>query len=174
MNFPLYVIMSLLGLPESDFPRMLTLTQELFGGDDEEYKRGTTLEEQLQVLLGFFAYFNALTASRREHPTEDLASAIANARIDGEPLSDVDTASYYVIIATAGHDTTKDAISGGLLALIEHAGELTRVRQNPELLRCRASAQQAPGLWLRGAFLSRRSARTHGDEQPVQRAATPA
>jgi len=142
MNFPLYVIMSLLGLPESDFPRMLTLTQELFGGDDEEYKRGTTLEEQLQFLLDFFAYFNALTAARREHPTEDLASAIANARIDGEPLSDVDTASYYVIIATAGHDTTKDAISGGLLALIEHAGELTRVRQNPELLRCRASAQQ--------------------------------
>ncbi|MBV8349990.1 MAG: cytochrome P450 [Mycolicibacterium sp.] len=134
MNFPLYVIMSLLGLPESDFPRMLTLTQELFGGDDEEYKRGTTLEEQFQVLLDFFAYFNALTASRREHPTEDLASAIANARIDGEPLSDVDTASYYVIVATAGHDTTKDAISGGLLALIEHAGELTRVRQNPELM----------------------------------------
>jgi cytochrome P450 len=134
MNFPLYVIMSLLGLPESDFPRMLTLTQELFGGDDEEYKRGTKPEEQLQVLLDFFAYFNALTASRREHPTEDLASAIANARIDDEPLSDVDTASYYVIIATAGHDTTKHAISGGLLALVENRGELARLHENPELM----------------------------------------
>jgi cytochrome P450 len=134
MNFPLYVIMSLLGLPESDFPRMLTLTQELFGGDDEEYKRGTKPEEQLQVLLDFFTYFNALTASRREHPTEDLASAIANARIDDEPLSDIDTASYYVIIATAGHDTTKDAISGGLLALVENPGELARLRENPELM----------------------------------------
>jgi cytochrome P450 len=134
MNFPLYVIMSLLGLPESDFPRMLTLTQELFGGDDEEYKRGTKPEEQLQVLLDFFTYFNALTASRREHPTEDLASAIANARIDDEPLSDVDTASYYVIIATAGHDTTKDAISGGLLALVENPRELARLHQNPELM----------------------------------------
>ena len=133
MNFPLYVIMSLLGLPESDFPRMLTLTQELFGGDDEEYKRGATPEEQLQVLLDFFSYFDALTASRREHPTEDLASAIANARIDGEPLSDVDTASYYVIVATAGHDTTKDAISGGLLALIENPRELARLRDHPEL-----------------------------------------
>lgn len=94
VNYPLYVIMSLLGLPESDFPRMLKLTQELFGGDDEEFKRGSTREEQLQVLLDFFGYFNALTASRREHPTEDLASAIANARITGESLSDVDTASY--------------------------------------------------------------------------------
>jgi cytochrome P450 len=134
VNFPLYVIMSLLGLPESDFGRMHSLTQELFGGDDDEYKRGSTPEEQLQVLLEFFAYFTQLTASRREHPTDDLASAIANGRIDGEPLSDVDTASYYVIVATAGHDTTKDAISGGLHALIDNPGELRRLRDDPELM----------------------------------------
>ena len=56
----------------------------------------------------------AVTAARRENPTEDLASAIANARVDGEPLSDIDTVSYYVIVATAGHDTTSATISGGL------------------------------------------------------------
>jgi len=135
VNFPLYVIMSLLGLPEEDFPRMHMLTQEMFGGDDEEYnKRGTTPEQQLEILLDFFTYFSKLTASRREHPTDDLASAIANGRIDGEPLSDVDTASYYVIVASAGHDTTKDAISGGLLALIENPGELARLRQNMDLM----------------------------------------
>ncbi|KUI25718.1 cytochrome [Mycobacterium sp. IS-1742] len=134
VNFPLYVIMSLLGLPEEDFGRMHALTQELFGGDDEEYKRGTTPEEQMAVLLDFFDYFARLTASRREHPTGDLASAIANGRIDGEPLSDVDTASYYVIVASAGHDTTKDAISGGLLALIENPGELQRLKDDPSLM----------------------------------------
>src|SRR6476661_4670550 len=112
-------------LSEADFPRMHQLTQEMFGGDDEEYnKRGDSPEEQLAILLDFFTYFSQLTASRREHPTEDLASAIANGRIDGEPLSDIDTASYYVIVASAGHDTTKDAISGGLLALIENPDEL--------------------------------------------------
>ena len=119
VNFPLYVIMTLLGLPEEDFPRMHKLTQETFGGDDDEYKRGATPEEQTAVLLDFFGCFSRLTASRREHPTGDLASAIANGGIDGEPLSDLDTASYYVIVASAGHDTTKDAISGGLLALIQ-------------------------------------------------------
>jgi cytochrome P450 len=135
VNFPLYVIMSLLGLPEDDFPRMHMLTQEMFGGDDEEYnKRGKSPEEQLTILLDFFTYFSELTASRREHPTEDLASAIANGRVDGEPLSDVDTASYYVIVASAGHDTTKDAISGGLLALIENPSELERLRQNMDLM----------------------------------------
>jgi len=135
VNFPLYVIMSLLGLPEDDFPRMHMLTQEMFGGDDEEYnKRGKSPEEQLTILLDFFTYFSELTASRREHPTEDLASAIANGRIDGEPLSDIDTASYYVIVASAGHDTTKDAISGGLLALIENLSELERLRKNMDLM----------------------------------------
>ncbi|BDX34155.1 cytochrome P450 [Mycobacterium antarcticum] len=135
VDFPLYVIMSLLGLPESDFGRMHSLTQEMFGGDDDEYKRdGGSLEDQLAVLLDFFAYFNTLTASRREHPTGDLASAIANGTIDGEPLSEVDTASYYVIVASAGHDTTKDAISGGLQALIDNPGELQRLRDDPGLM----------------------------------------
>jgi len=135
VDFPLYVIMSLLGLPESDFGRMHSLTQEMFGGDDDEYKRDSgSLEDQFAVLLDFFAYFSQLTASRREHPTDDLASAIANGLIDGEPLSDVDTASYYVIVASAGHDTTKDAISGGMRALIDNPGELQRLRDDPSLM----------------------------------------
>lgn len=134
VDFPLYVIMSLLGLPEDDFARMHMLTQEMFGGDDEEYQRGKSLEDGLAVLLDFFAYFSSLTASRRATPTEDLASAIANGTIDGEPLSDVDTASYYVIVASAGHDTTKDAISGGLHALIENPDQLARLRAQPDLM----------------------------------------
>ena len=134
VNYPLYVIMSLLGLPESDFPRLLKYTQELFGNDDAELQRGTSKEEQMTALLDMFQYFNALTASRRADPTEDLASAIANATIDGEPLSDIDTVSYYVIIATAGHDTTSAVISGGLQAMIEHPDQLARLRDNPTLM----------------------------------------
>ncbi|MEE6178253.1 cytochrome P450 [Mycobacterium sp. 050134] len=134
VNYPLYVILSLLGLPESDFPRMLKLTQEMFGGDDTEFQRGGSAEDMLAVLLDFFNYFAALSASRRERPTDDLASAIANATINGEPLSDMDTASYYVIVASAGHDTTSAAIAGGLRALLENPGELTRLRADPGLM----------------------------------------
>jgi cytochrome P450 len=134
VNYPLYVILSLLGLPESDFPFMLKLTQELFGSDDDEFKRGTTTEDQMPVLLDMFDYFNRVTGSRREHPTEDLSSAIANARVDGEPLSDIDTVSYYLIVATAGHDTTSATISGGLLALIEHPHQRDRLRDDPSLM----------------------------------------
>ena len=134
VHYPLQVILSLLGLPESDFERMLQLTQEIFGGSDPERRRGETPEEQLAVVLDFFAYFQALINDRREKPTEDLASAIANARIDGEYLSDLDAASYFVIIATAGHDTTSSTIAGGMHALIEHPDQLAAVKADPSLL----------------------------------------
>jgi len=134
VNYPLYVIMSMLGIPEDDFPRMLKYTQEMFGNDDPELQRGTTKEEQMASLLDMFAYFSAVTASRRENPTEDLASAIANATINGEPLSDIETVSYYSIIAAAGHDTTSAVISGGLHALIDHPGQRERLRANMDLM----------------------------------------
>ena len=113
---------------------MLKLTQEMFGGNDEEFQRGGDVNDMLAVLMDFFNYFSALTASRREHPTEDLASAIANAKINGEPLSDMDTLSYYVIVASAGHDTTSAGIAGGLRALLEHPDQLARLQNDMSLM----------------------------------------
>jgi cytochrome P450 len=134
VNYPLYVIMSLLGVPESDFPLMLKLTQELFGSDDDEFKCSADQQEQMSALLEMFAYFTALTASRRENPTQDLASAIANAKIDGQPLSDIETVSYYAIIAAAGHDTTSATISGGMHALIDVPDERAKLNADPGLM----------------------------------------
>jgi cytochrome P450 len=134
VHYPLSVILTLLGMPESDFGRMLQLTQEIFGGDDPERRRGENPEDQMAVVLDFFAYFQRLIADRRENPTEDLASTIANAKIDGEYLSDLDAASYFVIIATAGHDTTSSTISGGMHALVSHPEQLAKLKADPSLL----------------------------------------
>jgi cytochrome P450 len=166
-HYPLYVILSLLGLPESDFPRLLTLTQELFGGADEERRRGATPDEQMAALLDFFAYFQDLTAARRAEPTDDLASAIANARVDGGYLSDFDTASYYVIIATAGHDTTSSTVSGGLHALVERPGELARLRDDPSLL---PTAVDEMIRWVTPVkeFMRTATADTHVGEVPIK------
>ncbi|OKH79617.1 cytochrome P450 [Mycobacterium sp. SWH-M3] len=134
VNYPLYVIMSLLGVPEADFPLMLSLTQELFGNDDDEFKRAADEGDTMTALLEMFQYFSELTAARRENPTGDLASAIANARVDGQPLNDIETVSYYAIVAAAGHDTTSATISGGMLALLENPAELERLRSDPGLM----------------------------------------
>ena len=114
VHYPLYVILSLMGLPEEDFPRMLQLTQELFGTADSELGRGTDHDDVIATLLSFFEYFEKLTDDRRAHPSDDLASVIANAEVDGEPIGIMEAVGYYVLIATAGHDTTSSAIAGGL------------------------------------------------------------
>ena len=134
VHYPLYVILSLLGLPESDFPRILKLTQEIFGTDDAENQRSDGADSHVEVLLDFFGYFTALTADRRAHPTDDLASAIANARVDGELLDDIEAVAYYIIIATAGHDTTSSTLAGGLHALLERPDQLDRLREDSALL----------------------------------------
>src|SRR5205807_7114733 len=120
--------------PESDYPRMLKLTQEIFGISDPEEARGVDLAALLAVVGDFFLYFYNLTADRRSQPTEDLASVIANATIDGGPMADMELISYYIIIATAGHDTTASSIAGGLQALAEHPDELERLQEDPSLL----------------------------------------
>jgi cytochrome P450 len=134
LHFPLQVILSILGLPEADYARMLQLTQELFGAEDPDIGRLGEDQSLYEVLLDFVAYFTGLAADRRAQPTDDLASVIANARLDGEPLADMDMLGHYLIIATAGHDTTSNTISGGLLALLEHPDQLELLRSRPELI----------------------------------------
>jgi cytochrome P450 len=133
MNYPLYVILSLLGLPESDFPRMLKLTQELFGANDQDLARDTD-NAFMATLIDFFNYFQALTADRRKNPTEDLASVIANATVYGKPIGELEAVGYYVLIATAGHDTTSSALAGGMHALLEHPDQLQRLKDDPTLV----------------------------------------
>jgi len=135
VHYPLHVIMSILGVPESDEPLMLKLTQELFGGQDPDMKRPEAEgAADTNVILDFFMYFNKMTAERRSAPGEDLASVIANGKIKGCPLGDLETASYYIIVATAGHDTTSSTMAGGLRALIENPEELKKLKENPALL----------------------------------------
>ena len=110
---------------------MLTLTQELFGAEDPDIARLVEDESQFGVLFDFMNYFTSLTGDRRSRPTDDLASVIANAEIVGEPLADMDTLGHYVIIATAGHDTTSSVIAGGLLALLDHPDQLALLQADP-------------------------------------------
>ena len=132
--YPLRVIMMILGVPEEDLPRMLKLTQELFGADDPDLRREVPTEEQrMQTIMDFFAYFTALTEERRKNPGDDVASVIANATIDGELIGELEAMSYYIIVATAGHDTTSSSTAGGLLALMQHPDEFAKFRNDQSI-----------------------------------------
>ena len=135
LPFPLQVILKLLGLPEEDYPRMLQLTQEMFGQEDPDLQRAEASPEVLAEVVGdLFRYFNALTADRRAKPREDLASLIANGQIDGAPMPEFETNGYYAIVATAGHDTTSSAMAGGMQALIEHPEQLRSLKSDLDRL----------------------------------------
>lgn len=141
LGYPLHVIMQILGVPEQDEGRMLKLTQELFGPQDPDTARikDALTPEQLSaaivsVVEDFGAYFGTITADRRAHPRDDLATVIANAKIDGDYMPPHDITSYYMIVATAGHDTTSSSTAGAIWALAEDPKEFARVKANPELI----------------------------------------
>lgn len=134
--YPLRVIMMLLGVPVGDERKMLFLTEQLFGVADPDVQGEYGGNRESKDTVGeFFDYFRVLLEDRRRQPRDDLASKIANAQIDGKLIDDFEALSYYVTIATAGHDTTGATIAGGLLALIQHPDELQRLRNNPGLLK---------------------------------------
>ena len=133
--YPLQVILSILGLPADDYARMLVLTQELFGAEDPDLQReGSTPEDRMATLMDFYQYFMSLSADRQAHPTGDLASLIANGEIRGEPMADLEKLGYYLIIATAGHDTTSAAMAEGMAQLAAHPEQLALLRDAPDLI----------------------------------------
>lgn len=134
LHFPLQVILAILGLPEEDYAHMLKLTQELFGAEDPDIARMGEDASVMSVVVDFVNYFTGVASDRRVHGTDDLASAIANARINGEPLSDMETLGHFLIVATAGHDTTSNAIGGGLLALLDNRDQLAMLCAEPGLI----------------------------------------
>jgi len=140
--YPLHVVMQILGVPEQDEPRMLFLTQQMFGGQDEDLNKSglanLTPEQVFQIVRGavadFEAYFEGLAAQRRANPTSDVATILANAVIDGEPISPRDLAGYYIIVAAAGHDTTSASTAGAMLALAQDPDQFARVKADRSLV----------------------------------------
>ncbi|CAE7455133.1 cyp108 [Symbiodinium microadriaticum] len=131
--YPLRVIMSILGVERKDEALMLKLTQELFGASDDDMSRDDS-NFDTNVIVDYFNFFNALTAERRANPKDDVASVISNAKMDGELLPELECISYYIIVATAGHDTTSSSTSGGMLNLLRNPDQLQKLRDNPDLM----------------------------------------
>ncbi len=137
VEFPLRVIMTILGVPPEDYSSMLRLTQELFGSEDPDLRRrGDTHSDpeltKLATYMDFGQYFLKMTEDRRKNPRDDLATLIANARVDGEPIDDASTFGYYLIAATAGHDTTSYSLIEAVHQLALDPDLLARLKQDPD------------------------------------------
>lgn len=133
--YPLRVILMIFGLPRESEPLILRLSKEVNGSQDPELQRSASEgEHMLQVIGEAFKFYEEVAADRRRAPKDDLASVIANATIDGKPLTDEAVNAYYLSITVAGHDTTSASTAAGLLALIENPEELRKLQANPALI----------------------------------------
>jgi cholest-4-en-3-one 26-monooxygenase len=130
----LSVLADMLGVPREDWPRLFDWTNRLVGSSDPEFQQGEAKLSDERAALELFAYFEQLAAERAARPTSDLTSVLVNARIEGAPLPKHDLLSYYQLLVAAGNETTRNAASGGLMALIEHPDEFARLRANPRLV----------------------------------------
>ena len=133
---PLRVLATILGIEPEDEDLILELTQQLFGSEDPDLQReGESREEASKALIAdFMQLFTRIIEDRRANPREDLASLLANAKMaDGSPMGMIETFGYFLIVFTAGHDTTRNAISGGMAALLDHPDQLAKLCANPDL-----------------------------------------
>ena len=132
---PLRVLATLLGIDREDEERVLELTQQLFAGDDPDLQRQGEDRDAAQMALGleFYQMFDRIIQDRRANPRDDLATMLATATMaDGAPMGPIETFGYYLIVFTAGHDTTRNALSAGFVALLSNPDQLELLKQHPE------------------------------------------
>jgi cytochrome P450 len=135
---PLRVLATILGIDPEQEERLLVITKQLFGAEDPDVRREGEDQDAARRDLGmeFYTLFDEIIKDRRDCPRDDLATMLANAEVSpGCPMEGMETFGYYLIVFTAGHDTTRNALSGALAAFLDHPDQFERVRQDPSLIK---------------------------------------
>jgi cytochrome P450 len=133
---PMQLIADIVGIPEADRPVVFANTDiALRAGDPQS---GITAEDHMRAQLALYEYAQALGAEKRAHPADDVWSIIANAHVDDgtgtlEELSELELDMFFIVLSIAGSETTRNTISMGLQALVEHPEQLARLRGDASL-----------------------------------------
>ena len=140
-EFPLANLADLLGVPEAGRPLLLRWTNRVIGYQDPEHAdvikdaTGRPVNPRSPAALAdMFGYARQLAADKREHPANDLMTALARASVDGRSLDDAELAMFFFLLVIAGNDTVRSALPGGVLALARHPEQARRLREEPALL----------------------------------------
>jgi cholest-4-en-3-one 26-monooxygenase len=131
-ELPLQVIADLMGVPQDDRHKLFDWSNRMIGAEDPEY--GVTEEMAQHASMELYAYASQLAEQKRADPKDDLISVLTSAEVDGERLTDLEIDLFFLLLSVAGNETTRNLISHGLVALIEHPGELEKLRANRALL----------------------------------------
>jgi len=122
---PLEIICDMMGLPPSEHATVLRCSNIIASSSDDEYLApgDDPLEAMLSAGCEMVDLLTELSTHRREHPADDLTTALLTTNIDGEALTPAEVASFFILLLTAGNETTRNSLSHGLLALTEHPAQ---------------------------------------------------
>jgi cholest-4-en-3-one 26-monooxygenase len=131
-ELPLEVIAELIGVPSEDRHKIFDWSNRMIGSEDPEY--AVSFEKLGEAFLGMFMYAGELAAKRRAEPRDDIVTALLEADVEGERLSDMDFNLFFLLLAVAGNETTRNAISHGMNAFLEHPDQWERLVADPSLI----------------------------------------
>jgi cholest-4-en-3-one 26-monooxygenase len=157
-ELPLQAIAEILGVPQEDRGKLFDWTNKMVGSSDPEYL--VSQDEAMNVSVEMFTYANALGQERRLAPSDDIVTAILNAQVEGEQLSEMEFDMFFMLLTVAGNETTRNAITHGMLAFLEHRDQWDRLREHPELF---DTAAEEIVRWASPVIYFRRSV-THDTE----------
>jgi cholest-4-en-3-one 26-monooxygenase len=131
-ELPLAVIAEMIGVPAEDHRKLFDWSNRLIGFDDKEFN--TSPEDARIAATEMFLYANEMALDRRANPRDDLVSVLLAADVDGEGLTEADFDGFFILLSVAGNETTRNLISGAMLALIEHPEQRQRLKDDPSLM----------------------------------------
>jgi cholest-4-en-3-one 26-monooxygenase len=136
-ELPLQAIAELMGVPREDRRKLFDWSNRMIGADDPEFQKGadaTTIAETMEAAAEMFMYSRSLAELRRDDPQEDIITRLLGAEIEGDKLSDLEFDMFFLLLAVAGNETTRNATAHGMKALIDHPDQYDKLRANPALL----------------------------------------
>lgn len=131
-ELPLQVIAELMGVPLEDRHKVFDWSNRMIGSEDPEY--AVSQENVQNAQIEMFMYAQQLADQRRTHPRDDIITKLLSADIDGDQLSDMDFNLFFLLLAVAGNETTRNSIAHGVNAFLEHPDQYQLLVEHPELL----------------------------------------
>ncbi|MEX0749773.1 MAG: cytochrome P450 [Dehalococcoidia bacterium] len=131
-RLPLHVIAEMMGVPQDMHQQVFDWSNRLIGFDDPEYTNSQ--EQAQQAAAQMFMYANGLALDRKANPRDDLVSVLINAEVEGERLTEADFDGFFLLLAVAGNETTRNLMSGAIVALMEHPEQRQRLIDDPSLM----------------------------------------
>jgi len=131
-ELPLQAIAEILGVPQEDRKKLFDWTNAMVGSTDPEYV--VSEEDTANAQVEMFTYANELAVERRNHHYDDIVAAILQAEVDGEKLDEMEFDLFFMLLTVAGNETTRNAISHGMLTFFENPDQWQKLREHPELL----------------------------------------